>query len=219
MAEVNGPRQVNINYGGNSNRQKEAAASPAEVAEERVKIEKVIDGNVIERKKGFGSKLRERFQVEDASSITSYVFWEVIVPKLTDLAFDAITEGASRTFYGDRRGPSSSSSNRARPTSYHKVYQQAPEPRTISQRARSTHDFSQEIAFPNLGSAEKVLDTLMEYIEKYGFVTVSDFYDACGISNNEFTDEKHGWDDLRSVRTRRTREGYILELPPTKQRE
>lgn len=220
MSEVNGTQKpVAMNYGGNSNRQKDAAVA----APERVKIEKVITGKAVERKKGIGRKIKEHFQGEnDMQSIGSYIFWDVIVPKVKDLAFDAINEGANRAFYGDtasRRGPSSSRGT-SRPTAYNRInYQAAPETRTISQRARVSHDFSQDILIPTLGEAEKVLDTLAEYIERYGFVSVMDLYDAVGVTNGEFTDEKHGWDDIRTAKPIRTREGYILDLPPTKQRE
>lgn len=220
MSEVNGPqKQVQMNYGGNSNKQKEPS-----IPVERVKIEKVISGDVIERKKGIGRKLRDHFQGEnDMQSIGSFVFWDVIVPKIRDLAFDAINEGSRRAFYGDTRRPSSNGQNRGatiRPTAYNRIaYQSAPDQRTVSQHARQTHDFAQEILLPNLGEAEKVLDTLLEYVEKYGFVSVMDLYDAVGITGGEFTDEKHGWDDLRTAKTSRVREGYLLDLPPTKQRD
>ena len=220
MSEVKGPdsQQVRMNYGGNSNRQKEAAA----VAPERVKLDKVIEGNVVERKKGFGRKLRESLQGEDAQSIGSYLFWDVIIPKLKDLTVDAVNEGVHRAFYGPSRSSSSSASrSTSRPTAYNRIqYQQAPTDSrpTISQQGKATHNFD-EIVFPNLGTAEKVLDTLGEYVEKYGFVSVMDFYDFCGITGGEFTDEKHGWDNINTAKVRRTREGYILELPPTKQRE
>jgi hypothetical protein len=222
MSEVTGPdKQVRMNYGGNSNKQKDAAtASP-----ERVKLDKVIEGDVVERKKGFGRKLRESFQGEDAQSIGSFVFWDVIVPKLKDLTVDAINESTHRAFYGARSGSGSSAASRstARPTAYNRIaYQQAPtsnsDPRRVSAQVQATHGFD-EIAFPNIGAAEKVLDTLTEYVEKYGFVSVMDFYDFCGFTNGEFTDEKYGWDNLNTAKVRRTREGYILELPATKQRD
>jgi hypothetical protein len=221
MSEVKGPenQQVKMNYGGNSNKQKEAVASePAE----RVRINKVVDGTAVERKKGISRRIKDHFQGEnDMQSIGSYIFWDVIVPKMRDLAVDAIREGTDRAFYGDSRRSSASSSRGSASsgrTAYSRIYQSAPEPRSVSQRARGTHDFSQEILIPTLGEAEKVIDTLIEYVDKYGFVSVLDLYDAAGITGGEFTDEKYGWDNLGSARTIRTREGYLLDLPPTKQR-
>lgn len=229
MTEVNGPSnpQVKVQYGGgiggNSNKAKDAAAAPP-VARER--IEKVVTGKAVERKKGIGRKLRDHFQGEnDMQSIGSYVFWDVIVPKIRDLTVDAIMESTNRAFYGDTRPRSASNSSSgsrsvARPTAYNRIYQGGtPEPRSISQRARQTHDFSQEILIPTLGEAEKVLDIMTDYVEKYGFVSVNDLYDAAGITGSEFTDEKYGWDNLGAARAIRTREGYVLDLPPTKQRE
>jgi len=207
-----------MNYGGNSNKQKDAAAAPPE----RVRIEKVVDGTAVERKKGIGRRIKDHFQGEnDMQSIGSYVFWDVIVPKVKDLAFDAINESANRAFYGDnRRSVSSSGSNRstARPTAYGRIYQSAPEPRSAG-RSQTSQDANKEIMIPTLGEAERVIDTLIEYVDKYGFVSVLDLYDAAGITGGEFTDDKHGWDNLGSARPIRTRDGYILDLPPTKQRQ
>jgi hypothetical protein len=221
MSEVTGPQKpVAVNYGGNSNRQKEAAVA----APERAKIEKVIEGRAVERNKGIGRRIKDHFQGEnDMQSIGSYIFWDVIVPKLKDLAVDAINEGTDRAFYGDtRRSARTSSGSRAvsRPTAYHRIYQTvADTSRAVSQRPRDTQASIQDILIPTLGEAEKVIDTLIEYIEKYQFVSVLDLYDAVGITNGEFTDDKHGWDNLQSARPIRTRAGYILDLPPTKQRD
>lgn len=218
MSEVNGPQKpVAMNYGGNSNRQKDAAVAP-----ERVKIEKVIEGRAVERKKGIGRRIRDHFQGEnDMQSIGSYIFWDVIVPKVKDLAVDAINEGTTRAFYGDVASRRTSGGGRvvARPTAYNRIYQSAPETRSVAPRTRATQDLSQDILIPSLGEAEKVLDTMIEYIDKYGFVSVLDLYDAVGVTNGEFTDEKHGWDDLRTAKPIRTRDGYILDLPATKQRD
>lgn len=219
MSEVNGPQKpVAMNYGGNSNRQKDVAVAP-----ERVKIEKVIEGRAVERKKGIGRKLKDHFQGEnDMQSIGSYIFWDVIIPKVRDLAFDAINEGANRAFYGDtspRRTSSNGGRVVSRPTAYNRIYDTPSAARTVSQRPQTQTASIQDILIPSLGEAEKVLDTLIEYVEKYGFVSVLDLYDAVGITNGEFTDDKHGWDDLRTARPIRTRDGYILDLPPTKQRE
>jgi hypothetical protein len=207
-----------MNYGGNSNRQKDAVVA----APERVKIEKVIEGRAVERKKGIGRRIKDHFQGEnDMQNIASYVFWEVVVPKVKDLAVDAINESTNRAFYGDTRRSSSSAGRVvARPTAYNRIYQGANEARAaVSQRPREAAASMQDILIPSLGEAEKVLDTLIEYIDKYGFVSVLDLYDAAGVTNGEFTDDKHGWDNLRTAKPMRVREGYILDLPPTKQRE
>lgn len=82
----------------------------------------------------------------------------------------------------------------------------------MSHRARSTHDFG-EIIIDTRVEAEAVIDKMFHQMEKYGQVTVSDLYDLVGITS-AYTDNKWGWIDLQGTDIRRTRDGYLLKLPP-----
>lgn len=216
MAEVRLPGNEpkgKMNYAGNSNRGK---ADPTEKVE-KDKVEKVIEGVVIQRKKSLGRKIADNFSGDNMQTIGSYIFFDVIIPQAKDMIFDAIKEGAQRAMYGsDRRTVSSSSNRSVRPTSYNTMYQSPnnqASPRQISQRARASHEF-QEIILENRGEAEKVLDSLNELIDRYGFASVADLYDSVGVTS-DFTDNKHGWTDLRDASAIRQRAGYLLDLPPT----
>ena len=51
-----------------------------------------------------------------------------------------------------------------------------------------------------------------ELMHHYKVVSVADFYDLCGITGN-YTDNKYGWEDIRSATISHTRDGYIIKLP------
>lgn len=75
-----------------------------------------------------------------------------------------------------------------------------------------------DIYFNTRFQAEHVLDELRIMIDCYGFVTVADYYDACG-KLSKFTDSYYGWDDLNDVKIVQSfKKGYILTLPATKSR-
>ena len=68
------------------------------------------------------------------------------------------------------------------------------------------------MVFEDKRDAVAVLDGLVESTVKYEFATVMDFNQLAGQESN-FTDNDFGWDDLRSARVIRIRDGYVLDLP------
>lgn len=175
-------------------------------------IEKVTSGSVIQRKRGMGSKIRETFTGDDARSVGSYIFFDVIIPAAKNMLFDATSQGVERMLFGDARSRNRPARSAGGYTSYNRMYEQKREsPRELSTRARSNHDFD-EIILEHVGEAENVIDQLNELIDQYGQAKVTDLYSMVGISGN-YTDDKWGWVDLRSATTSRVRQGYLLDLP------
>ena len=71
-----------------------------------------------------------------------------------------------------------------------------------------------EAVFPNREEALMVLDNMMNEIDKYGQVSVADYYDWIGIGDSTFADVSYGWDDLNRARVVSVRGGYAISLPP-----
>ena len=191
--------------------------TPEETIPEK-RNEKVVSGEVVRKKKGVLSKFKETFTGEDAHSVGSFVFFEVVVPAIKTTVSDAISQGVERMLFGDSRGGSrsSGSSRSTTYTPYNRMYrgrESEQRPRHLSPRGRSTHSFD-EIIMDSRGEAEEVLDRLTENVREFGVATVSDLYDLVGISK-DYTDYKWGWANLRDARVRRVREGYLLDLPST----
>ena len=85
--------------------------------------------------------------------------------------------------------------------------------RTVSTRARATHDFD-DIILESKYEAEDVLDKMVDAIDRYEQCTVGDLYDLIGETPN-FADQNYGWTNLASASVRRDRQGYVLVLPRT----
>lgn len=178
------------------------------------KVERVTENEAIQRKKPLSRKIAETFTGEDAKSAGMYILMDVLIPAAKNMISDAVSQGVERMLFGESRPRSSSS--RSSYTSYGKAYSTSSsrnEPRTLSRRARATHDFG-EIVLASRPEAEEVLDRLQGIIDQYDFATVSDLYELVGITGS-FTDNKYGWGDLRGANVRYVRDGYLLDLPPT----
>jgi len=198
--------KVRVDYPSNSRKAKDAP-------QEKARPEKVVEGAVTRRKKGWRGKLSETFLSEDSTSVVSYVVMDVLVPAAKNAVSDAISQGIERMLFGEirtRRAPVGG----GRPggyTNYNRMYE---EPRReLSRQARATHDFN-DIVLASRGDAEDVIDRLRDLISQYEVATVSDLYDLVGLTG-DFTDDKWGWYDMRSASVRAVRGGYLLNLPRT----
>lgn len=184
------------------------------------KVERVVEGKVVRRKKPLGKRLKEWFVIGNIKEAATNVWFTILIPAARDMVVDAGQELIHRTFNGgDSRHKYKSSSNldsglghvaygeRYIPSSSKKK----DEHRHLSHKSRSLHDFD-EIILPTRREADNVLDRLFHRIEKYGSTSVSDLYDMVGVSA-DFTDEKYGWIDFRGARVDHVRNGYLLNLP------
>lgn len=214
---------ADTNYGSNSHASRNAKAE-VKPAEEKKKpeIKPIVSGKVIEKKPSLFKRLGEAFTGDDTQTVGQYLMFDVVVPTVKALVLDLVNQGLERKFYGDGRGSNSGARRTGYATTYNRPtatsYPGKPMTsagsngrREMSERARAAHDFD-EIILPEKGAGEIVLDTMQEYINDAGLVTVGTMLSLVGITP-AFTDEKYGWYDLGSSRTVRVREGYLLQMP------
>lgn len=203
----------NPNYPGNTNKAKIKKSS----GEDRVKQEKVVTSDVVQRKKPLGKKVREAFTGDDARSVFFYLAVDVAVPAIKTLVGDLVNQGLSRAMWG-AGSPTRISGQKS--IGYHNMYRQMGSAQTagredgsrsLSNRARTVHDFN-EIILPDRTQADEVIERLHDVVSDYGIATVSDLYDLVGIQGS-YTDDKWGWSDLRASGITRVREGWLLNLP------
>lgn len=209
-----------MDFPGNSHTEKVKKKKQEE--EKPVKnIEKVVEGTVVQRKRGWWRRVQDAMTGDDAQTVGTYILYEVAIPAFRDLIFDIIRNGAERSLYGEVR-PSRGSGRgfgRNNAINYGSMSRSRDdrdyrnERREVSSRARRNHDFG-EIIIPDRGEAEEVIDRLVDLIDRFGVATISDLYDLVGVTS-DYSDEKWGWYNLASARAVRTRDGYLLDLPRT----
>lgn len=203
------------NLPGNSYKNRAKAASD-EVPTEKKPLARITTGSVVVRKPGIGSKLRAAFGGDDARTVGQFVLRDVVVPAIKTLLYDSFTQGLQRAIFGSSSSPiGSGGASKKNYINYGKISTAKAEAgsRDLSATARASHNFSQ-IIFEKREEAEEVREQLLMAIKEYQVVTVDDFYNLVGITGN-FMDEQWGWDNLSTATVRLTREGWLLELPPT----
>lgn len=206
-----------MDYPGNSNKRREVAP------QEPKKVEQIVTGEVVRRKPSMGKRVKEIFIGGDAQSVWGYVAYDILIPAVKDTLSDAVSMGIERMLFGDSRSPSgrrrtsSGGPSGYGFTNYGKISSsggsryQKEEPRQMSRRSRSAHNFD-EIVLETRMEAETVIERMDDLCDRYGQVTVSDLYELVGVTG-DFTDEKYGWTDMRAAGVSRVRDGYLLDLP------
>lgn len=196
-----------------SNSKSRGKPEPEQV--EKPKLEPVVTGKVVQRKKPIMKRIVETFAGDDVENVGQFIIRDVVVPAVKNLISDVFSQGVERMLFGEVSRRSSSSRPSGRYTSYDRMSNGRSERRDISPRARASHDFRDVILDTRI-EAEEVLEELDKLIAEYGVVSVHELYQLLNIPTN-FIDKKWGWDDLSHADVKRVREGYMLILPRTQE--
>lgn len=193
-------------YKPNSNRFKAEQKNKAKAPE---KVEKVVTGKVVTKKKSAFSKFTDEIISEDAKNVKSYVFGEVLIPAIKKAISDIVTDGIDMILYGEsRKGSRRSPADRVSYTSYSSRGSGSRDNRAVLSNRYSYDD----IVLDNRADAQDVLERMDEIVETYGVVTVADLKDLVGISG-VYTDNKYGWTSTQAMDIVRTRDGYMIKTP------
>lgn len=192
-------------YKPNSNRFKEEQKE-----KEREKIEKVVTGKVITRKKSKARKFADEFISEDAKNVKSYVIGEVLIPAVKKAISDIVTDGIDMILYGEsRKGSRRSTADKVSYGNYYDKSYRAPR----NDRATLASGYSyDDIIFETRGQALDVLARMDELMDTYRLVRVADLYDLVGITG-KYTDNKYGWTNISNAEVVRDRDGYMIKMP------
>lgn len=187
----------------NSNRFKEE-----QKIKEREKVEKVVTGKVMTKKKSKLGLFAREIISEDAGNIGTYIWKDVLIPTIKRTFSDAITDAVEILFYGETRRGKRSTADRVSYTPY-SSYSNRDNIRNDRQPIYSYDD----IVLSSRGEAEDVLTRMDEIIDTYRLVRVADLFDLVGITTTNPQDNKYGWTSIRNARIERVRDGYMIKLP------
>lgn len=201
-------------YASNSKRSKEEAAKPAK------KVESVVQGEVIIKKKPIGRKIKDLFIEADFRTVMRYIAYDVMIPAARNMIVDASSKGIERLMYGEsamrRRhiggpGPRITYNN-----PINRDYRNVSTARYAPQPAigpRSQAPSREEFVLSSREEGELVLERMGDLIDQYEVASVADFKDLVGLASSH-VDNKWGWTNLADVAVRQIREGYLIDLPP-----
>lgn len=193
-------------YKPNSHRFKEEQKNK----EREKKVEKVVTGKVITKKRSGIRKFADELISEDAKNVKSYVFGEVLIPAIKKAVLDIVTDGINMILYGESgRGAKRSTADRVSYRNYYDGHSRSIRDDRGSYSSRRSYD---DIILNSRGEAEEVLARMDELMDTYGLVRVADLYDLVGITG-DYTDNKYGWTNIRNAEVVRVREGYAIKMP------
>lgn len=187
------------------------------VEPDKPKLEKIVTGTVLKRKKTLGRRLKDTFFNGSAEGVVKYLVQDVLVPALQDLLIDTVRQGIEKTVYGEVRSPRSTARGNSLPRTHISYDRQSSivnrTPPTPRRPVTQPSAFQVgDIILDSHVQAEAVAEKLYETIEEYGAVTVANLNELIGQSS-AYTDHKYGWTDLSNLTTKRIREGYLMILP------
>ena len=170
---------------------------------------KVVAGTAKKKKKSELTKLKNSMISEDAASVKSYIFSDVLIPAAKKLLDDIICDGIHMVLYGET-GRDGRHRSRVDRVSYDR-YSRRPEPRRDTCDRRSVVDYD-DVTFESRGDAEKVLQAMDDIMAEYGLVRVADLYDLAGLSC-DYLGMDYGWTNINSAQVVRDRGEYVIKMP------
>lgn len=186
---------------------------------EEVVADGVVNGKINTRKKSTGHKILETFLEDDISDVKDYVVTNVVVPGVKDFIRTVAVSFIESMFGNSKR----SGNNPARrygygssPINYNKISNNINPPAQQNNSYYDSYDI-ELYEYDDREDAERVIDKLTEYINRYGEATVSNYYQAHRLERRNWTDNDWGWRDLSNARTRYTSRGkWVIDFPRVK---
>lgn len=166
------------------------------------------------KKRSVGRKFADNFIKEDAANVKNYIFFDVIIPTVKDMISGAV----NMVLYGDTRGGRDSRSGRRgfnERTSYEKYYDGRGNAERPSRMRRTSDRYDMDdVIFNTRAAAQDFLDDMVDVLDRYGNVTVEDFYSILQTPEKaQWTDRNWGWEDLSTARVIPSGSRFIIDLP------
>lgn len=185
-----------------------------ETNEKTPKVESVVTGNITVKKDGWWSRTcRELFAVQDSKSLLGFLRTDVLIPAVKRVTYDLVTSAIDMLLYGGNAPANKNNYNSYNRVNYAGQYKSsAPKPNVIS----GTDVFAfEKIMFSSKRDALAVLDQLYTILDRYGIVTVAQFYDSANYITDNHQANKFGWMDLSGAEVVRDFSGdFYIKLPP-----
>lgn len=176
-------------------------------------LEKVVKTSAVKVKKSLLKRTSNLiFGEQGFRGVMIYVFTDIVAPAIKDMIYDGITNGTRRIIYGsnDRvvvRGRNYSNVKHD-PIRYNKYDQ----PRHSNNRIGRLSNILVDYELHDRNEALDVIDRMKDYLSRYNFITIGDYYDLIGI-DSQWTDRKYGWRDLSGTTISKSPNGYIINFP------
>lgn len=205
-----------MDYASNSHKDKD----PKKPEPPEKKLEKVVTGEVVQKPKSLGKKIKSIFFGGEFKSASRYILGDVLLPAARNAVVDATTKGIERMVYGESPRRPTTPGYRTQYQYNSPVRRQTPSPSVMipgqppyrGPGSRINRREANDIILATREEAELVLERLTDVVDQYGVASLADLYELLGLPSAH-VDHKWGWTYLTNATVRQLREGYMLELP------
>lgn len=185
--------------------------------EERRKIESSLENKprVVETsstKRFFGS-----FLASDLEDVRDHIIFDVIQPRAKTLLVDALHRACEMIILGKASPNRSAQYSREGYTRYYRENRVDERPRDRNQN--TMYAPYRDPLFDFEDDAWKVIDDLIDYVEEYPTLSISEFLTFCKRpEDDEYTYQNYGWTRaaVKSARPEEVNGGWIIKLPKPK---
>ena len=169
-------------------------------------------------------KIKKLFFQEDLKSTIKHMFTNVIVPSIKRTFNESVSKGVAWMLYGQNGTPITNGSRNVPYVNYTSYYSQPmvqkQQPPSIQATPANSLSAINNIIFTEYGDARLVLQQMTDIVNRYGVVSITDFYDAVktytGNPNikSDYTGGKYGWRNLNNAKIVDRGGGtYSIEFP------
>lgn len=200
--------------------------------EEKRVVKPVVHVDQDKVKKSTGRQFMNSLIIDDFGIVKDYLLFDVLGPAIQNTIIDGLCGAittifggnmSSRNYRGNTRGWNSSPSGK---TSYGTIYRtqdtgifnRQNDKRSYDEpiwNRRASTDYM-DIPFESRPDAEKVLDEMRDCVERYGVISVADFYEMVDYKpGNNYSCNNYGWtvDQLRNVSITWSHGAWYIALP------
>lgn len=189
-----------------------------EKQEEKPQVQKVTKGVVKAKPQTQMQKIGNEIIKEGKSTIINFVIYDVLLPTLKDTTSKILKGSIDLLFYGEtrdydnRRGSSRRQGGRGPRVSYDRQYDYRDRDRR-EQRQSVSRSYD-NVGFASREDADNVLGAMDDQVDRYGSVSIAGFFELCGLSSNNYTDNDYGWHTTNGMVVDIDKYGeYYIKLP------
>lgn len=187
------------------------------------KKEELVQPANANHEKTTGEKFKSLFVSSDAKSVGEYILWDIAVPAIRKLFYDAVCGAAGRIFLGEGTStPQGRNLVRSRgQTLVKKNYSSISTSKSENRYLTYRGDDFDKYPFDTREHAETVLDTMICELDEYGEVDSGSFYEQyCELYDVDirvpYTAQYRGWTNLATAKVLPLPGGkFYLKLPRT----
>ena len=201
--------KVDLTIEGTDEEIKDLKDKIAEKSNAPEKLEKVISGEVVKKKKS--SAIASEFVKEEPSYVRDYILGEIILPVVKNTIADIVKNATDLFLFGEVSKGGRSRNDR---TGYSRRGDDRDfdRPRDRRRYSERRYDDFSDIVMTSRADATMVLNDLRDQIEDYGYATVANFYELVGEDSGH-NDVKYGWESLDRAYVESVRGGYVIVFP------